>query len=180
MNSSRKIKVNSPYDNSLIKELDLLSEKEVFSILDTAYKIHQKNSPLPPYERINILEKFVLLLEKHKNEIINLSIKEGGKPLVDSEVEINRAIEGVKLAIYNIGRLGGEEVPMNLNPSSKDHIAFTQKHPCGVVVAISAFNHPINLIIHQVIPAVAVGAPVIVKPAETTPLTCFKLLDLLE
>jgi acyl-CoA reductase-like NAD-dependent aldehyde dehydrogenase len=179
MNSSKKIKVNSPYDNSLIKELNLLSEKEVFSILESAYKLHQKNSPLPPYERISILEKFVSLLEEKKTEIIHLSVREGGKPLVDSEVEINRAIEGVKLAIYSIGKLGGEEIPMNLNPASKNHIAFTQRHPCGVIVAISAFNHPINLIIHQVIPAVAIGAPVIVKPAETTPLTCFKLLDLL-
>ena len=48
-----------------------------------------------------------------------------------------------------------------------------------VVAAISAFNHPLNLIVHQVIPAVAVGCPVIVKPASATPLSCFDLVDLL-
>ena len=68
---------------------------------------------------------------------------------------------------------------MNLNPASAGRVAFTRKQPIGVVVAVSAFNHPLNLIVHQVGPAVATGCPVIVKPAEDTPLSCFRFVNIL-
>ena len=68
---------------------------------------------------------------------------------------------------------------MNINKASEKRIAFTQKEPIGVVLAVSAFNHPFNLIIHQIIPAIAVGCPVIVKPSEDTPLSCLKIIEML-
>ena len=64
---------------------------------------------------------------------------------------------------------------MGLTPASTDRWAFTTREPIGVVVAISAFNHPLNLIVHQVAPAIAVGCPVIVKPASATPLSLHRL-----
>jgi acyl-CoA reductase-like NAD-dependent aldehyde dehydrogenase len=68
---------------------------------------------------------------------------------------------------------------MGLSPASDGRWAFTTKEPIGVVAAISAFNHPLNLIVHQVAPAVAVGCPVIVKPAPATPMSCIALVGLL-
>ena len=68
---------------------------------------------------------------------------------------------------------------MNINKTSEKRIAFTQKEPIGVTLAISAFNHPFNLIIHQIIPAIAAGCPVIVKPSEDTPLSCLKIIEML-
>ncbi len=68
---------------------------------------------------------------------------------------------------------------MGLTPASDNRWAFTTKEPIGVVAAISAFNHPLNLIVHQVAPAIAVGCPVIVKPAIPTPLCCLELVALL-
>jgi acyl-CoA reductase-like NAD-dependent aldehyde dehydrogenase len=67
---------------------------------------------------------------------------------------------------------------MGLTPASRDRWAFTTKEPIGVVAAISAFNHPLNLIVHQVAPAIATGCPVIVKPANTTPLSCRHFVEL--
>src|SRR5262249_44928878 len=61
---------------------------------------------------------------------------------------------------------------------SEGRWAFTTKEPIGVVAAISAFNHPLNLIVHQTAPAIAVGCPVIVKPAAATPLSCLALVEL--
>ena len=72
----------------------------------------------------------------------------------------------------------GREIPMGLTPASTDRWAFTTKEPIGVVAAISAFNHPLNLIVHQVVPAIAVGCPVIVKPASATPLSCLDFVAL--
>ena len=68
---------------------------------------------------------------------------------------------------------------MNLNAASAGRLAFTQHEPIGVVLAYSAFNHPLNLIVHQVGPAIAAGCPVIVKPAKATPLSCFRFVDIL-
>ena len=74
---------------------------------------------------------------------------------------------------------GGEEIPMGLNAASVGRLALTRHEPIGVVVAVSAFNHPLNLIVHQVGPAVAVGCPVIVKPAGDTPLSCIRFVEIL-
>jgi len=68
---------------------------------------------------------------------------------------------------------------MGINAGSAGRVAFTQFEPIGVVVAVSAFNHPFNLIVHQVAPAIATGCPVIVKPAAATPLSCKNFLDIL-
>ena len=65
------------------------------------------------------------------------------------------------------------------SPRAAGRVAFTRHEPLGVVAAVSAFNHPLNLIVHQVGPAVATGCPVIVKPAEVTPLSCLRLVQLL-
>ena len=67
---------------------------------------------------------------------------------------------------------------MGLTAASEARWAFTTKEPIGVVAAISAFNHPLNLIVHQMAPAIAVGCPVIVKPAAATPLSCLALVAL--
>jgi acyl-CoA reductase-like NAD-dependent aldehyde dehydrogenase len=72
----------------------------------------------------------------------------------------------------------GREIPMGLTPASVNRLAFTHPEPIGVIASISAFNHPINLIVHQTIPAIAVGAPVIIKPALKTPRTCLRMMQL--
>ena len=70
--------------------------------------------------------------------------REGGKPLVDSQVEVARAIDGVKLCIEALRTQHGVEIPMNLNAASANRLAFTRFEPIGVVVAVSAFNHPLK------------------------------------
>ncbi len=115
-------------------------------------------------------------MSQRAEELAIESAREGGKPLTDSRVEVARAIDGVKSCNEFLRTEGGDEIPMNLNAASEGRVAFTRREPIGVVVAISAFNHPLNLIVHQVGPAVAVGCPVIVKPAEDTPLSCFRFV----
>jgi acyl-CoA reductase-like NAD-dependent aldehyde dehydrogenase len=68
---------------------------------------------------------------------------------------------------------------MGLNQASLNRLAFTIREPIGVVAAVSAFNHPFNLIVHQVAPAIAVGCPVIIKPATSTPMSCLNFVNIL-
>lgn len=172
--------VRSPFDRHLIREFPLAGEKEAASIIEKARAIARDPSQhLPKYQRIAILEKLAASMESQIEELTNIAAEEGGKPYKDSKVEVLRAINGIKIAIAELFHLKGEEIPMGMTSASVGRLAFTTREPIGVVLAISAFNHPLNLIVHQVIPAVAAGCPVIVKPASTTPVSCFNLVRLL-
>src|SRR5690606_25936115 len=133
---------------------------------------------LPAARRIEILERAVELLEADAERLTLLAAREGGKPLQDSRVEMARAIDGLRLCVQCIRTAHGEEVPMDINAASTHRLAFSHHEPIGPVVAFSAFNHPINLIVHQVGPAIAAGCPVIVKPADDTPLSCYELVNI--
>ena len=174
------LKVFAPYDEHLIRELPLTSMDDAEKMLQDANALYIDSSRwLPKYERIKILKRFGQLLQENFETLAEQAAEEGGKPLVDSLIEVNRAVNGVDIAIQELGQIRGMEIPMELTESAKNHIAYTMLEPVGVVFAVSAFNHPVNLIIHQVIPAVAAGCPVIIKPAAATPLSCFSVVDLL-
>ena len=177
---TKRLKVNSPYDGHLIAEIDLDDEDRVESALVAAHQLAKSpDKILPAHQRIEILGKTADLVQAKAEEFARQSAEEGGKPLIDSRIELDRAVQGIREAAQSISQLTGHEIPMNLTPSSMNRMALTTREPIGVVAAISAFNHPFNLIVHQVIPAVAVGCPVIVKPARATPLSCLNLVKCL-
>ena len=172
------MEVLSPYDNSPIRSFDLMSADEIEKKLSVAYGLTKK-APLSISRRVEILEKTADFIELRAEEYAREAAREGGKPLVDSRVEVARAIQGTRESAASIRNLVGRRIPMNLNAFSLNRMAYTQREPIGVVVSVSAFNHPLNLIIHQVMPAVAMGCPVIVKPAMTTPISCENALKAL-
>ena len=118
-------------------------------------------------------------MKSRKPKLVEIAVSEGGKPYQDTVVEVDRAINGVKLAIEEMSVMGGKQIPMGHTTSSVNRIAYTTREPIGVVSSISAFNHPLNLIVHQTIPAIATNCPVIIKPALTTPLSCLAFVDIL-
>ena len=133
---------------------------------------------LKPYERVTVLRRLAELLNARRDHFALQIAREGGKPLVDAIIETRRAIDGIHNAADELRNFAGRKIPMGLSAASADRWAFTTREPIGVVFAISAFNHPLNLIVHQIVPAIAVGCPVIVKPAETTPLSCLDIVAL--
>jgi len=175
------LKVLSPYDQSLIKEVPLVGKEEVEKALSTAYNLFQDQSKwISAHKRIAILERTTAIMKTRIDELTKTAALEGGKPYVDSKVEVLRAINGVKIAAEHISQLKGEQIPMGLTKASENRIAFTTREPIGVVSSISAFNHPLNLIIHQTVTAIAAGCPVIIKPALTTPLSCLSFVEILK
>ena len=175
---TENLKVHSPYDGHLIKEIALDDGARIEEALVTAHNLEQGKRISAP-ERIAILNKTANLVEARAEEYARQSAEEGGKPLLDSRIELARAVQGIRDAANSLGQITGHEIPMNLTASSMNRMAFTTREPIGVVAAVSAFNHPFNLIVHQVIPGVAVGCPIIVKPARTTPLSCLNLVNCL-
>lgn len=137
-----------------------------------------RNAWLPAHERAAILLRMSQLVADRREAFCDLIASEGGKPLGDAAVEVTRAIDGLRNAAEELRNLGGQEIPMGMSAASERRWAFTVREPIGIVAAISAFNHPLNLIVHQVAPAIAVGCPVIVKPASATPLCCIELVKI--
>jgi len=177
--SENILTVQQPFDGEVIEELTLSTWDAVDAMLGSASGWFSNRSGwLPDHQRITILTKLARLVGEQAEEFALLIAREGGKPLKDARVEVARAVKGIELAAEGIAGLQGREIPMGLTPAGSGRIAFTRREPIGPVVAISAFNHPLNLIVHQVAPAIAAGAPVIIKPANTTPLCCRKFVAL--
>jgi acyl-CoA reductase-like NAD-dependent aldehyde dehydrogenase len=172
--------VLSPYDGSLIATVEQAGSESIEKALQTAYHLFRdRDAWLSPARRIEILERTVEIMKGRRDSLALEAAREGGKPLIDSRVEADRAINSVQICVNTLRMQAGTEIPMNLNAASAGRLAFTQYQPIGVVVAFSAFNHPLNLIAHQVGPAIAAGCPVIVKPAEATPLSCMRFVSIL-
>jgi len=174
------ITITNPFDGSKITDIPKQTGTDVEQALAKASQTFKdRDNWLPAYKRIEILEKTAELMSNEIEELTLLAASEGGKPYSDSKVEVLRAIQGVKLAIEHIAQIKGEQIPMGLTEGSANRLAFTKREPIGVVSSISAFNHPLNLIVHQTIPAIAVGCPVIIKPSDRTPLSCLRFVEIL-
>lgn len=174
------LEVEAAYDRAVIKTYEMQSEARALEALGIAHRAYlNRDHWLTREQRIEVLDKLVAAIESRVDELAMQAAREGGKPLQDSKVEIVRAINGVRVARDGISKLLGEEVPMGLNASSRRRWAVTYREPRGVVLAISAFNHPFNLLIHQVVTAVAAGCPVLIKPAPATPMSCESLVGML-
>lgn len=176
----KPLTVHNPYDDSEIAVCETADFDAAEVALSTAYNLFKnRNQWLPLPERLAILEKATEIMKSRAEYLAVQAAREGGKPLIDSRVEVARAIDSIRICVETMRTDAGREIPMNLNTASRNHFAVTRKEPIGVVVAISAFNHPLNLIAHQVGPAIAAGCPVIVKPAEVTPLSCLRFVQIL-
>src|SRR5215218_6732930 len=173
------LQIVQAFDRAPIAEIPVDDADALEAKLETATRaFRDRNSWLKPHARIAVLRRLAALMEPRRDHFAQQIAREGGKPLSDAIVEVGRAVDGVLNAAEELRNLAGREIPMGLTPASTDRWAFTTKEPIGAVVAISAFNHPLNLIVHQVVPAIAVGCPVIVKPASATPLSCIDFVAL--
>jgi acyl-CoA reductase-like NAD-dependent aldehyde dehydrogenase len=172
--------VTAPFDEAPIAAVETADAAGVERALATAHALFRdRDAWLPVAKRVEVLERTATLMGERRETLAVEAAREGGKPLGDSLVEVDRAIDGVKECVEHLRTQSGTEIPMGLNAASSGRVAFTRLEPIGVVVAFSAFNHPLNLIVHQVAPAVATGCPVIVKPAEATPLSCLRFVAIL-
>jgi acyl-CoA reductase-like NAD-dependent aldehyde dehydrogenase len=177
---SQKLQVLQAFDRAVITEVPLDDAQALEAKLASANRmLRDRDAWLKPHQRSAILLRAVSLLEARQTHFAELIAREGGKPFTDATVEVIRAIDGLRNAADELRNFAGREIPMGLTAASDGRWAFTTKEPIGIVAAISAFNHPLNLIVHQVAPAIAVGCPVIVKPATATPLSCIDFVALL-
>lgn len=172
--------VLNPYSGKVIDEVVVENWDAADRWLEAATRLHRNRANWKPaHERIAILKRAASIMRNRFEPLAFQIANEGGKPLIDARVEVDRAINGIDICVSELLGMRGTEIPMDLTPGGAGRLAFTAHEPIGPVVAVSAFNHPLNLIVHQVAPAVAAGCPVIVKPADDTPLSARSFIGIL-
>lgn len=171
------LSVINKYDQNIIATIPFADASEVqFAIANSAQGF-QAYSKFSAQERRELILKIRdgLLLEKEK--FINLIVSEAGKPVDYARAEIERSLMILQLSAEEAIRMHGESVPMDYG-AGIGKTALTKRQPIGPVLAITPFNFPLNLVLHKVAPALAVGCSIILKPSPQTPLTALALASL--
>ncbi len=161
--------VVNPYNGETLGQLPNASSQMVENAIQSAADTRVVMEELPTHQRAEILEKTAQILADRRQAFIERIALEAGKPWKWAEVEVNRAEENLKFAAEACKSLHGETVPLDASRGSEGRMGFWLRVPMGVVVAISPFNFPLNLVIHKVAPAIAAGNTVVLKPASNTP-----------
>lgn len=131
--------VTAPYDGDALAEIESAGGGHVDAALSTAYRLFRdRGAWLPVHERVAILERAAETMSSCKEALALGAAAEGGKPLIDSRIEVERAIDGVKLCVEHLRTDHGGVIPMGGTSASRHRVAFTRKEPIGVVVAVSA------------------------------------------
>jgi acyl-CoA reductase-like NAD-dependent aldehyde dehydrogenase len=172
--------VHSPYDDSVVATIGVPTDQDVEDAVVAATETFKESRHLPTYARAEALMHISRGVEDRVDELAESVAREGGKPLKWSKVEVTRAISTFRWAAEETRRFGGEFMPLDTEQSLGSRAGIIRRFALGPVLGISPFNFPVNLVAHKVAPSLAVGAPIVVKPAGVTPLGALALAELFD
>jgi phosphonoacetaldehyde dehydrogenase len=176
MRAVSAIAVHSPFSGELVGSAPVSASAEVVDALDlgAAYV-----SQLSRHQRSQLLFAVAERLGSLAGELSTLISRESGLCLKDTRHEVARAVDVFRFAAIEALRDDGETFAGDVSPSGRARRAHTLRVPVGLVAAITPFNHPLNQVAHKLAPAIAAGAPIVLKPSERTPLSAIRLGELL-
>lgn len=169
------IEVTNPWNNKTVGRVARVSRDQLDAVIRTHLKPHP---PLTRYERSRILSKTRDLLEARGEEFARLITAEAGLCLRETRYEVGRACDVLTFSAMEALRDDGQTFSCDISPTGKARKIFTLREPLSLIAAITPFNHPLNQVAHKLAPAIAAGAPLILKPSEKTPLTAVRLVEL--
>lgn len=170
--------VTSPYDGSTVAQVAIPTKAHIESAIAGASDVFEESRKLPVHVRAEALAHISKRLDERQGEVAELIAREGGKPLKWAKVEAARAISTFRWAAEECRREGGELIRLDTDAALGARIGLVRRFPLGPVLGITPFNFPVNLVAHKMAPALAVGAPIVVKPATKTPLGALLLAEL--
>lgn len=174
------LEVRNKYTGEVVATMPTARREDVDAAVGAATEAAAPMAEMPAYRRAEILARTATLLREQRDEVARTIALEAGKALKYARVEADRAVNTFVVAAEEAKRIHGETVPMDAVATGEGYFGFYVRRPVGVVVAITPFNFPLNLVAHKVAPAIAAGNSVVLKPASTTPLTAVLLCKLLE
>ncbi|MEZ5171993.1 MAG: aldehyde dehydrogenase family protein [Bacteroidia bacterium] len=173
--TGNELLVYNKYSGELMARVPQVSEKEIEPTIASSIKAFKELRTILPAKRIEILENLKLLLQQQKEEFAQLICSEAGKPHFYAKQEVERCLKTIQAGIRETGNASGE----SLNVLDDRKFAFTQRFATGPVLGITPFNFPLNLALHKIIPAIAVGTSIVLKAPPQAPLTLLKFAELI-
>lgn len=170
--------VHSPFDGRVVSTFCVCSATDAKEVLTCAREASLHVKQIPLHQRMNWLLDVAQKLEGEREKIAHIITDEVGKPIAFSRVEVDRCIETIKLSANAMLHVNGETFDTTAMPSGKKSLAFYKREPVGVVLAITPFNFPLNLVAHKIAPALVAGNAVILKPTSQAPRTAYELVKL--
>ncbi|MFG2003498.1 aldehyde dehydrogenase family protein [Spirillospora sp. NPDC048911] len=174
-----ELTVDHPYDGRAVATVSVPTPDQVEEALAAADAVRAEAAALPIHVRADALTHVSRRLDERAEEIAKLITGENGKPLMWARIEVKRAISTFRFAAEETRRWSGTTQRLDTEAGGLGRMAYISRVPKGPVLGISPFNFPLNLTAHKVAPAIAVGAPIVVKPAPATPLSALVLGEIL-
>ncbi|GIH52548.1 aldehyde dehydrogenase family protein [Microbispora rosea] len=171
--------VTNPHDGRVVGVHSVPTPEQVEQAVAAADAVRKQAAALPIHVRAEALAHVARRLTERAEEIARLISAENGKPIFWARGEVGRAISTFRFGAEEARRFSGEVQRLDTEPAAQGRLAYVSRVPYGPVLAITPFNFPLNLVAHKVAPAIAVGAPIVVKPAPATPLSALVLGDIL-
>ncbi|RKZ35020.1 aldehyde dehydrogenase [bacterium] len=179
IHSDEKIEVKSVYDGDIVGRVSCASSEWIEQALETVHFAFDQTRALCARHREDILLRAKHLLEERAEDFAQILVAEVGKTITEARGEVSRACETLALSASLTRESIGEVIPFDVAPNGEHKWGFHQRFPLGPVLAITPFNFPLNLAMHKLAPAIAVGNPFILKPASQTPISGIMLGKLL-
>lgn len=173
------LNVHDKYDQKLLARLPFATEADVEKAISSAQTAFGELKKWSAGKRSEFLQKIGIKIKERSSTFVDIIIKEAGKPRSYAEKEVQRALMTLGFAVSESLRYSGEIVPIDFG-DGEGKTAYTKRFPVGPVLCITPFNFPLNLVLHKVAPALAVGCPVLLKPAPQTPLSALLLAEIIE
>lgn len=178
--SADSFDVTNPYDGRLVGTVSVPTDAQVEEAVAAAHAVRDEFAATPAHVRAAALDHVVRRLTERTEEIAQLISAENGKPIKWARGEVGRAVSVFRFAAEEARRFnGGEAQRLDTDLGGTGRLGLTRRFPRGAVLGIAPFNFPLNLSAHKVAPAIAVGAPIILKPAPATPISSLILGELL-
>ena len=168
----------SPYNGVVVSVAQVCDAEDAQKALTIAKEAAPLAAKIPMSQRILWLEDVATKLQLFREEFAEMLAKEVGKPIAFARVEVDRCCETILLTTLELANLNGETIPTDIMPSGKKTLAFYRREPAGVIVAITPFNFPLNLVAHKIAPALGAGNTVVLKPTPEAPMTAYMLAKL--
>jgi glyceraldehyde-3-phosphate dehydrogenase (NADP+) len=181
--SGQWVGVDNTYDlfnaekNSLITKIASARESHVLAAIRNGKAGAEVAAAMPVHERMRILHGAADVVESNRHVYIDAIVSEGCKTRREATKEVNRCIQTLRLSAEEARRINGETIAFDQMPGSEGRVGYYYRFPVGLIVAITPFNDPLNLVAHKIGPAVASGNAIIVKPAPATPLSALLLAE---
>jgi len=175
VDKDEKIDVRNPYDDGLVDTVPAGDVADVEAAFQAAEEGFEINRNLPVHERISILYKTAEIIRSRQENFAKIIASEGSKTIKEARKEASRCIDTIMISAEEARRVVGETIPFDSREGSENRLGYYYRFPIGIIVAITPFNDPLNLVAHKVGPAIAGGNSVVLKPATVTPLSALKL-----